>query len=494
MTYTRTILTAITLALATILIAAYAASQPRLPKRYEDQQSLTIYQVMVASFNRDTTATTPGYTAMWGPDDNRKDGNIAGVTAALDHIASIGANAIWLTPIFDSSKAKGGEKLRSTGYFANDYFAIDPHFGTPDDLRHLIDEAHARGLYVILDGVFGHHGGVTTPSPSGYTIDSTPSANVRDTIPSGNVAYPASLPYFREVATWWIDNYDIDGWRLDQAYQVVQNGHNYWREIRQAVQDLADHRAAQGKRWGTLAYMVGEDWGDANAINAGVYSDHGLISAFDFDGKERISGPMQDIESEGLDNWDDIIYVLSTPRQRGYKDDTVLPNLFVTNHDGYRLADHLNPAEPLYIEKQMTRMAILAAYNGPITLYYGDEFGDRAVDNHGWQKDNVSRTSGHIVPLDDQQRQLMQYTSNVMNLRRQNPAMWRGIPTFHHHNIDGADVLIVDKTDIKTGNRVAIVFSDKNVSVPIEGTYIDVDAWRPEIKVLTPSHVKHHNK
>ena len=198
--------------------------------------------------------------------------------------------------------------------------------------------------------------------------------------------------------------------------------------------------------------------------------------------------------STGKNNWDDIIYVLSTPRQRGYKDDTVLPNLFVTNHDGYRLADHLNPAEPLYIEKQMTRMAILAAYNGPITLYYGDEFGDRAVDNHGWQKDNVSRTSGHIVPLDDQQRQLMQYTSNVMNLRRQNPAMWRGIPTFHHHNIDGADVLIVDKTDIKTGNRVAIVFSDKNVSVPIEGTYIDVDAWRPEIKVLTPSHVKHHNK
>ena len=57
---------------------------------------------------------------------------------------------------------------------------------------------------------------------------------MRDTIPSGNVAYPASLPYFREVGTWGIDNYDIDGWRLDQAFQCVQNGHNDWREIRQA--------------------------------------------------------------------------------------------------------------------------------------------------------------------------------------------------------------------------------------------------------------------
>lgn len=130
MTAPRTIFTVIALALATALIAAAAARRPRLPRRYDDQRSLTIYQVMVASFNRDTTATVPGYTAMWGPDGNRKDGNIAGITAALDHIAAIGANAIWLTPIFDSSKAKGGEKLQATGYFANDYFAIDPHFGT----------------------------------------------------------------------------------------------------------------------------------------------------------------------------------------------------------------------------------------------------------------------------------------------------------------------------------------------------------------------------
>lgn len=488
MTKLHTILLALALITAAMLTAAHAARAPKLPKRYDDQRSLTIYQVMVASFNRDTTAATAGYTAMWGPDGNRKDGNIGGVTAALDHIAALGANAIWLTPIFDCSRAGGGEKLQATGYFANDFFSIDPHFGTDADLRRLIDEAHARGLYVILDGVFGHHGGVTTPSPSGYTIDSTPSTNVRDTVPSGNVAYPASLPYFTEVATWWIDNYDIDGWRLDQAYQAVQGGHNYWREIRTAVQKLADRRAAQGKQWGTLAYMVGEDWGNAAAINKGVYSDHGLISAFDFDGKERISGPMQDIESEGLDNWDDIIYVLGSPRSRGYSDDTVLPNLFLTNHDGFRLADHLNPAEPQYLEKQMTRMAILAAYNGPVTLYYGDEFGDRSLDYHGWQKDNVSRTTGHLEPLDDDQRSLMQYTAKVMKIRRANPAMWRGTPTFTHTNIDGADVLVVDKADRKTGNRVVIIFSDKNATVTIPGTAdtVDVDAWRPEVTVVTP--------
>lgn len=488
MTHRRKFATIVSAAIALLFAATSTAAAPKLPTRYDDQRSLTIYQVMVASFNRDTTITTPGYTAMWGPDGNRKDGNIAGVTAALDHIADLGANAIWLTPIFDSSKAIGGEKLQATGYFTNDYFAIDPHFGTEADLRQLIEQAHARGLYVILDGVFGHHGGVTTPSPSGYTIDSTPSVNIRDTVPSGNVAYPASLPYFREVATWWIDNYEIDGWRLDQAYQAVQGGHNYWREIRTAVQNLADRRAAQGKQWGTLAYMVGEDWGDAHAINNGVFTHDGLISAFDFDGKERISGPMQDIESEGLDNWNDIILTLSTPTQRGYHNDTVLPNLFLTNHDGFRLADHLNPAEPLYWEKQMTRMAILAAYNGPITLYYGDEYGDRSTDNHGWQKDNISRTTGHIEPLDDDQRQLMQYTREVMKARRANPAMWRGTPTFTHSNIDGADVLIVDKTDKKTGNRVAVIFSDKNATVTIPGTQItaDIDAWRPQIIVIEP--------
>ncbi|MDE6311505.1 MAG: hypothetical protein K2L96_06780 [Muribaculaceae bacterium] len=448
----------------------------------DDQRSLTIYQIMVASFLHGEDGA-PGYKALWGPDGHTKNGNLKGITKALDHIQSLGANAIWLTPIFDSTQAFGGEKLQATGYFTNDFFKIDPNFGTEEDFRELVDEAHRRGMYVILDGVFGHHGGVTEPSPSGHMLDTTPVGCDRPDGGTGNIKYPESLPYIIEVATYWMDKYGVDGWRLDQAYQAKQGGHNYWLEIRKAVEDLAASRRERGERWGTLGYMVGEDWGTASVINEGVYKDGGLISAFDFDGKELISGPMQDISGEGLENgWDDVRLILSRPSLRGYLNDDVIPNLFLTNHDGYRVADHLDASDPLFYRKLMTRNAILAAYNGPVTLYYGDEFADLSRNTKGGQKDNIARTSGHLEPRNEAERELAEYIGNVMKFRRENPAMWRGQATFKRfHTPSGSDVLEVTKTDPETGNRVRIVFStgDETLDWPEEGRTEKVSAWQP---------------
>ncbi len=448
-----------------------------------DARQLTIYQVMVASFQHGADGAV-GYKAMWGPDDHLKSGNLKGITNALDHIKSLGANAIWLTPIFDSSEAFGGEKLQATGYFTNDYFKIDPHFGTEADLRELIAEAHKRDIYVLLDGVFGHHGGVTAPSPSGYTLDCTVTLSDRgEQGGTGNVSYPGSLDYIKEVATYWIDNYDIDGWRLDQAYQATQHGHNYWLEIRKAVEDLCAARKARGEKWGTLGYMVGEDWGDADVINRGVYRDGGLISAFDFDGKIRISGAMQEIDSEGLENgFDDIITILSPPTSRGYLNDEVLPNLFLSNHDGYRLADHFDASDPYFYQKIMTRYAILAAYSGPITLYYGDEYADLSRDTHGGQKDNIARTTGHLEPRNSDEQRLCGYIANAMKVRADNPAMWRGTAEFVTTGGDGAALLFVIKTDTESDNKVVVVFSDAdadNVSVPGVAQPCHIEAWTP---------------
>lgn len=448
-----------------------------------DPRELTIYQVMVASFQHDPSGAS-GYSAMWGPDNAMKNGNLRGIINSLDHIKSLGANAIWMTPIFDSSTATGGEKLQATGYFTNNFFAIDPHFGSEDDLRELVDEAHKRGIYVILDGVFGHHGGVTQPSPSGYSLDAT--AVESDRGPqggTGNIAYPGSLDYIKEVATYWIDKFNIDGWRLDQAYQATQGGHNYWNEIRGAVEKLTAERKARGEKWGILGYMVGEDWGTADVVNKGVYRDGGLLSAFDFDGKELISGPMQDTSSEGLENgWADVVTVLSAPTSRGYLNNEVIPNLYLSNHDGYRLADHFDPADPKYYEKMMTRHAILAAYSGPVTLYYGDEFGDDTRDAVGAQKDNIARTTGHLEPRNDSEKKLADYVANAMRFRSKNPAMWRGKAQFDSiRPDDGGDVLVVTKEDEESGNKVAVIFSDVDAEVTVADLPrpVSVKAWVP---------------
>ena len=252
-----------------IILTLFAFIFGKAVAQVTDPRALTIYQIMVASYQHDASGA-PGYTAMWGPDDARKNGNLRGIINSLDSIKALGVNAIWMTPIFDSSTASGGEKLQATGYFTNDFFSIDPHFGTEADLKELVDKAHNKGMCVILDGVFGHHGGVTTASPSGYMLDTREVYSDRgEQGGTGNIAYPGSLDYIKEVATYYIDRFGIDGWRLDQAYQATQGGHNYWLDIRGAVEDLTAARKARGEKWGTLGYMVGEDWGDADVINRG---------------------------------------------------------------------------------------------------------------------------------------------------------------------------------------------------------------------------------
>lgn len=465
------------LAIAAILLGTSHRAGARQP----DPRSLTIYQIMVASYQHGEGGA-PGYKAMWGPDDALKNGNLRGIINALDSIESLGVNAIWLTPIFDSTKAQGGEKLQATGYFTNNFFKIDPNFGTEEEFKELVDKAHARGLYVILDGVFGHHGGVTEPSPSGHRLDIQWVDSDRGPQGGqGNIAYPGSLDYIKEVATYWIDKYSVDGWRLDQAYQATQNGHNYWLEIRGAVDSLTQARHDRGEKWGTLGYMVGEDWGTADVINRGVYRDGGLLSAFDFDGKELISGPMQENLNEGLLNgWADAITVLSPPTSRGYLNDRVMPNLFLSNHDGARLADHFDPYDPHYYEKMMTRYGILAAYSGPVTLYYGDEFADRSLETSGGQKDNIARTSGHLGARNPGEARLKDFVTKAMKFRADNPAMWRGNAQFRTvTTADGARVLIVDKTDPESDNKVTVIFSDADTTLPFGDAIVTLQAWVP---------------
>ena len=178
---------------------------------------------------------------------------------------------------------------------------------------------------------------------------------------------------------------------------------------------------------------------------------------------------MGDLDSGGLDNgWDDVIKVYSSPSERGYYPDDVLPNLFLSNHDGVRVGDNFyDEGNEINL---MTRFAILAGYPGPVTLYYGDEFADLSRDCEGYQPDNASRTSGHLKPEDDRERRLVNYVRDVMTFRRDNPAMWRGKQEFDRYKSGDAEILTVIKTDEETGNRVAMVFADRDAEVTLPGT------------------------
>ncbi len=428
--------------------------------------NLRIYQVMVESFANGGGA---GYGAGYGPSAHR--GDLKGVTLALDYIASLGVNALWLTPIFDSHsgapqmRVNGPHpadlKLDATGYFARDYFKVDPRFGTLQDLRALVDAAHARGLYVFLDGVFGHHKGDVVASPSGKRpVDSTNPAdypgNPKD-YPGRVVDYrhPDSLAFFQEVATYWIEAVGIDGWRFDQAFQVPPQA---WAQIRRVVEETCAARQARGERWGTLCYMVGEVWDRADRIRASAYGDdrvRALDSAFDFPvryalvqvlgGEEHAKNRLP--ATTLLDDW-------ALGAHRTYPE-RAMPNLMLGNHDLVRFGDLLQRhkvadiADEAYWTRHALAFKFMTAWSGPITLYYGEELGqehpnfaEQVIDNcaeFGLCDDHVSRTDG-LVPgltiaaeaLDPRALALKDLVARLMRLRADEQALWAGVRQHVH--------------------------------------------------------------
>ena len=111
------------------------------------------YQIFPDRFANADPSLNPPDVVAWDAEptrDNFFGGDLAGIRARLDHIAAVGANAIYLTPIFEA-----GTNHR---YDAVDYFRIDHRLGDLDAFRSLIDDAHARGIRVVLDAVLNHCG------------------------------------------------------------------------------------------------------------------------------------------------------------------------------------------------------------------------------------------------------------------------------------------------------------------------------------------------
>lgn len=417
---------------ATASRACYGDDQPAC--------NLRIYQVMVESFaDGDGSAN---YGIGYGP--SQHNGDLQGIIDSLDHIKSLNVNAIWLTPVFDSCAGQGGDnKLDATGYFACDFFTVDPNFGSNAKLKQLVDGAHQRGLYVFLDGVFGHVNkvGVSKPSPEGRLPALT----------SGGAGYPGqlvdyskpeSLAYFKEVARYWVEQYGIDGWRLDQAYQL---GLDDWRAIRSEVEQASAARKAAGQQWGTLGYMVGEVWKGADDIRAQAYgsSDNSaLSSAFDFPLRYGIVQALA-VEESGKGGQGASVLDACWNKVENYPNHA-MPNLMLGNHDLVRFGDLLergNFKSTEYWQRHKAAFSFMAARSGPITFYYGEEFGDEVPGfaakvggdcaAQGLCDDHVARSDGKVPAVTgfvpgSEQAELKEWLAQLLAMRAAHPALYQG--------------------------------------------------------------------
>ena len=164
-------------------------------------------------------------------------GTFAGVESRLDELASLGVNALELMPIAEFAGRW------NWGYDGVDLFAPCHHYGTPDDLRRLVDAAHRRGLAIVLDVVYNHLG------PDGAYLSAFSPAyfSSRHKSPWGdgvNLDGPGSRrvrDFFVQNALHWVHEYHVDGLRLDATHALTDEGpEHFLAELSHRVERESD--------------------------------------------------------------------------------------------------------------------------------------------------------------------------------------------------------------------------------------------------------------
>lgn len=323
-------------------------------------------------------------------------GDLQGVIDKLDYIKELGANVIYLNPIF---KAFSNHR-----YDTGDYMQIDPLLGNMDDLKELIEKAGQKGIKIILDGVFNHTGDDSLyfnkynryDSVGAYQSESSPYYN-----------WFNFIKYPNEYESWWgiktlpqtnennpdyvnfitgndgvLDFYTklgVGGWRLDVVDELPSS---FVKKIRNAVKNVDNQ-----------AVVIGEVWEDAsNKISYGQRREYlqgkELDSAMNYPLKNAILNFAKFGDSKGLSNTikeqidhyphkalHAMMNILSTHDTARLL--TVLDENYPVNADKTTLSKYKIPKENIELSKFRVKVATLLQFTlcGVPSIYYGDEVG-----------------------------------------------------------------------------------------------------------------------
>ena len=242
------------------------------------------YQIFPDRFCRDTASQKPNALPWPAAEDavtnnEHYGGTLRGITEKLGYLADLNITGLYLNPVNVSPSVHK--------YDTSDYLNIDPAFGTAEDLCMLVKEAHARGIKVMLDGVFNHCGwdfalwqdvvrnGKASPYFDWFIVQEWPFETVAepeceaaasrsrpsgtngksgrysvfayvDTMPKLNTNNPAVVDYLLNVCETWVRSYDIDGLRLDVANEL---SHTFCRQLYRRMRSLKKDFYLLGEIW-----------------------------------------------------------------------------------------------------------------------------------------------------------------------------------------------------------------------------------------------------
>jgi cyclomaltodextrinase / maltogenic alpha-amylase / neopullulanase len=233
------------------------------------------YQIFPDRFARSArTPHPPGlqFKAWGSPPEEQgfQGGDLLGIVDKLDYLQDLGITALYLNPIFSSAS--------NHRYHTFDYMQVDPLLGGNAAFRELLDEAHARDMRVVIDGVFNHASrgfwafhhilecGGNSPYVDWFIVHDWPLRPYQHdkdhphnyaawwdlpALPKFNVDNPGARQYLLDVSRYWIE-FGADGWRLDVPDEIKDP--EFWRSFRQVVKEANPD-----------AYITGEIWRAAEA-------------------------------------------------------------------------------------------------------------------------------------------------------------------------------------------------------------------------------------
>ena len=379
-------------------------------------------------------------------------GDFDGVTEKLDYLQKLGIKGIWLMPIFPSPSYHG--------YDVTDYYTVNPDYGTMGDFKHLLDEAHKRGIHVIIDLVINHTsaqhpwfqksllndpqytdwyvwsdtdpGGV---GPWGETIWYKASngkyyyAVFWDQMPDLNFKNQSVLQEIQKITSFWLKDVGVDGFRLDGARYYVE-------EDKTLADSPANHEFL--KEWATSyrpidaqVFSVGEIWTENFTVSTYTKEHTQIDSAFNFDLAGSIIKSLNEGNNSGL-GFTFKATVKLFPDQNNSN--------FLTNHDMDRAMSQLGGDQ----DKSQAAAGILFTAPGIPFIYYGEEIGmqGKKPDEHirtpmqwtdekgagftsgtPWEQINSSYILINAAKLTGQSNSLLEYYRKLIQLRNAHSAL-----------------------------------------------------------------------
>ncbi len=397
----------------------------------------------------------------------RHGGDLNGIREHLDYFKELGVTALWLTPVLEND-SPDDERGYATyhGYATTNFYRVDPRFGTNDDYRKLCDEAHQKGLKIVMDMIFNHSGfehpwtqdmptkdwlnlpqwlkeskGTSNPTGTSFLQTSYKLTPVKDpyaskidlkettegwfvpTMPDLNQRNPHLMTYLIQNSKWWIETVGIDGIRMDTYPYADAKGMARWMK---ELDDEYPNFNTVGETWVTEpAYTAA--WQKGSKLSK---DNSYLKTVMDFAFFDRLS----QAKNEDTDAWWNGMNRLynSFVYDYLYADPTHVM-AFIDNHDTDRFLG--NGRDSLMLKQAL---ALLMTVRRIPQLYYGTEImmnGTKEVTDGNVRKDfpggfpgddhNAFTREGRTK----QEQQMFSWLSRLLHWRQGNQVITKGTMT-----------------------------------------------------------------